>query len=60
MSFEEIPYCEVFHPTNQEFSDFAGYLEKITRISKSGIFKVYQSFLINIGYSSKRMESKER
>lgn len=37
---EEIPFCDVFYPTQQEFSDFQGYLEKCVTKAKSGIFKV--------------------
>jgi hypothetical protein len=37
---EEIPFCETFNPTWTEFKDFSGYLEKVSKIAKSGIFKV--------------------
>ncbi len=40
MSFEEIPHCDVFHPTWQEFADFQGYVSKIQKVAKSGIVKV--------------------
>ena len=37
---DTIPHCDVFHPTNSEFNDFAEYVEKASKLSKSGIFKV--------------------
>ncbi len=37
---EKIPFCEVFYPTWAEFQNFYEYVEKITKIAKSGIFKV--------------------
>jgi hypothetical protein len=37
---EDIPYCDVFYPSQTEFKDFSGYLDKVTKIAKSGIFKV--------------------
>jgi hypothetical protein len=40
MPLEEIEHCDVFYPTMSQFSNFAGYLEKIAKISRSGIFKV--------------------
>ncbi len=40
-SFEDIKFCDTFYPTSTEFSDFNGYMEKVSKISKSGIFKVY-------------------
>jgi len=39
-SIEDIQYCDVFHPTMEEFENFSEYMEKITKIAKSGIFKV--------------------
>ena len=36
-----IPLCPVFRPTEQEFSNFSGYLEKcVAQIGTIGIFKV--------------------
>jgi hypothetical protein len=40
MSFEQIPYCDVFYPSSKEFKDFTKYIEKCSKITKSGIFKV--------------------
>jgi hypothetical protein len=40
MSFEEIPHCDIYHPTWEEFSNFQGYLEKVQKIATSGIIKV--------------------
>jgi hypothetical protein len=39
-SIEDIPLCDVFHPTSEEFENFYEYMEKITKLAKSGIFKV--------------------
>jgi hypothetical protein len=39
-SFKDIPYCEVFYPSALEFKDFSGYIGKVTKIAKSGVFKV--------------------
>ncbi len=39
-SIDNIALCDVFYPSHQEFSNFARYMEKITKKSKSGIFKV--------------------
>ena len=43
-SIEDIPYCDVFHPTMEEFENFSEYMEKITKLAKSGIFKVISNF----------------
>lgn len=40
MSYEDIPHCDVFYPTNDEFSDFQKYVTKIQKFAKSGIVKV--------------------
>lgn len=37
---EEIPYCDIFYPSWEEFADFSSYVEKCTKSAKSGIFKV--------------------
>lgn len=37
---EEIPYCDIFHPTAEEFSNFAAYVEKCVKHAKSGMIKV--------------------
>lgn len=42
---EEIPFCDSFNPTWTEFKDFSGYLEKVSKIAKSGIFKVKISII---------------
>jgi hypothetical protein len=38
--FEDIPHCEIFHPSLSEFQNFSEYLEKSANLAKSGIFKV--------------------
>lgn len=40
MSFDEIPYCDTFRPSIEEFANFESYVEKISKIAKSGIAKV--------------------
>ena len=55
-SIRDIPYCEVFYPSWSEFQDFSGYLDKVSLIAKSGIFKVFNGFLIFLGSSSVRLE----
>jgi hypothetical protein len=40
MSFEEIQYVDTFYPTKEQFSKFEMYVESLSKISKSGIFKV--------------------
>ena len=42
MSFEDIPFCDEFHPTYEEMLDFPGYLTKCETFAKSGIIKVYK------------------
>ncbi len=39
-SIEDIPFCDVFHPSAEEFENFSEYLEKATKLADSGIFKV--------------------
>lgn len=41
---KDIPFCMVFRPTEKEFEDFAGYMEKCDQICKTGIFKVSQLY----------------
>lgn len=41
---DDIPLCPEFRPTEEEFSDFSGYLEKcVDSIGTIGIFKVSKS-----------------
>lgn len=40
MPLEDIPFCEVYNPTTSEFQDFQSYVEKISKINKTGIVKV--------------------
>ena len=54
MSFEEIPFCDEFHPTIEEMKDFGGYLTKCEKVAKSGIIKVIQ--YLNLGDSTSLLE----
>ena len=37
----ELPYAKIFHPSIEEFSDFAGYLDKMDKAFPGyGVFKV--------------------
>ena len=40
MSLKEIPFCDVYHPTIEEFSNFEKYIEVISKSTNSGIVKV--------------------
>lgn len=40
MSLSDIPFCDVFYPTKEEFRNFENYIEKIAKETKSGIVKV--------------------
>jgi len=40
IDLDEIPHCDIFHPTEDEFSNFEKCVEKYEKISKSGIIKV--------------------
>lgn len=40
MSFEDIPYCDTFYPTWDQFNDFETYVEGLSKITKGGIAKV--------------------
>jgi hypothetical protein len=40
MYFEQIPHCDIFYPTWNEFMKFPEYIEKIQKEAKSGIVKV--------------------
>ncbi len=40
MSLTDIPFCDVFYPTKDEFNNFENYIEKIAKLAKSGIVKV--------------------
>jgi len=46
MPLEDIPFCEVYQPSLAEFKDFYGYVEKLSKINKTGIVKVLL-FLLN-------------
>lgn len=48
MSLTDIPFCEVFNPTKEEFSNFEIYVEKIASQAKSGIVKVKFFALIRL------------
>jgi hypothetical protein len=37
---DNIPFCDVFYPSEEEFKNFEACLEKYEKISKSGIIKV--------------------
>ena len=37
---ENIPYCDVFYPSDEEFKCFEKYVEKCEKQAKSGIIKV--------------------
>jgi hypothetical protein len=62
MSFEEIPHCDIFKPSWDEFVNFAEYVEKIQKIAKSGIVKVKINFNVKIippkGYKARKDEYK--
>jgi hypothetical protein len=40
MSLENIPYCDEFYPTRNEFKNFQKYVEKCEKVAESGIIKV--------------------
>jgi hypothetical protein len=40
MYLSDIPFCDVFYPTKEEFNNFENYIEKIAAHAKSGIVKV--------------------
>jgi len=40
MPLEDIPFCEIYYPSSAEFEDFYSYVEKISKINKTGIVKV--------------------
>jgi hypothetical protein len=37
----EIPECEIFYPSLEEFKNFQKFLSKCEKEAKSGIIKVY-------------------
>jgi hypothetical protein len=40
-ALDAIPLCPEFHPSEEEFKDFQGYLEKcVARVGSIGLFKV--------------------
>jgi hypothetical protein len=41
MSLENIPYCDVFYPSEEEFRNFEKFMSKCEKVTKSGIFKVF-------------------
>ncbi len=40
MPLEDIPFCEIYYPTMNEFQNFYNYVEKLSMINKTGIVKV--------------------
>lgn len=40
MSLEDIPHCDVFYPTEEEFKNFEKYVSKCEKQARSGIIKV--------------------
>lgn len=63
MSLDNIPYCDVFYPSEDEFKIFDKYIEKCERTATSGIIKVFYLityFKISLGNSTKIVESKKR
>ena len=46
MSLSEIPFCDIFYPTKEEFNNFENYIEKIAQQAKSGIVKVIKIDLL--------------
>jgi len=39
-SLKEIPFCDVYYPTKEEFNDFEKYIEVISNSTNSGLVKV--------------------
>jgi len=37
---EDIPYCDTFYPSEEEFKNFEKCIEKYEKVAKSGIIKV--------------------
>ncbi len=37
---DEIPFCPIYYPTEEEFKNFEKLLEKYEKITKAGIIKV--------------------
>lgn len=40
MSLENIPHCDTFYPTTEEFKNFEKYVERCEKSAKSGVIKV--------------------
>ena len=40
MSLENVPYCDIFYPTYEEFQNFENYVESCEKNAKSAIIKV--------------------
>ena len=61
MSLENIPYCDTYYPTLEEFQNFENYAERCEKIANSGIIKV-NSLVLNpkIDCTTKKLESEKR
>jgi hypothetical protein len=40
IDLNDIPYCDVFYPNEEEFKDFEKCIEKYEKLTKCGIIKV--------------------
>lgn len=43
MPLEDIPFCEIYKPSEEEFNNFQAYVEKLSKINKTGIVKVLKN-----------------
>jgi hypothetical protein len=39
-TFKEIPFCDVYYPTKEQFNNFEKYIEVISHSANSGLVKV--------------------